>query len=233
MGEVARKVGMEKRGDITEWGEKLLKDEAEAKAERIANMRYSPSVPYLMYPKQLEGWVGGEKGFDPLMVTDALPVYWVREAELKHARVCMLATIGWIATDLGLRFPGEQFQVTTLQAHDAMVEAGIFLPFLASIGVAELSSGYLWVQGWNGSANREAGDFFLGKNFLPKDPEKAKDMELKELENGRLAMLAFSGIVTQAQAFQTTWPFFEPSQPSAGGSGGRPRVIVYSRHFRG
>merc|ERR1712060_873570 len=33
--EVARKVGVEKRGDITEWGEKLLKAEAEAKAERI------------------------------------------------------------------------------------------------------------------------------------------------------------------------------------------------------
>merc|ERR1711972_222532 len=102
---------------------------AEFKAERIANMRMSPAVPYLMYPPQLEGWVGGEKGFDPLMVTDALPVYWVREAELKHARVCMLATIGWIATDCGLRFPGEQFQVSTLQAHDAMVECGIFLPF--------------------------------------------------------------------------------------------------------
>jgi len=29
----------------------------------------------------LKGWVGEEKGFDPLGVTDALPVYWVREAE--------------------------------------------------------------------------------------------------------------------------------------------------------
>ena len=49
----------------------------------------------------LKGWVGGEKGFDPLGVTDALPVYWVREAELKHGRICMLATVGWIA---GLTF---------------------------------------------------------------------------------------------------------------------------------
>ena len=42
----------------------------------------------------LKGWVGEEKGFDPLGVTDALPVYWVREAELKHGRLCMLATVG-------------------------------------------------------------------------------------------------------------------------------------------
>ena len=49
------------------------------------------------YPQVLKGWVGEEKGFDPLGVTDALPVYWVREAELKHGRICMLATVGWIA----------------------------------------------------------------------------------------------------------------------------------------
>ena len=32
------------------------------------------------------GW-RGDKGFDPLGVTDALPVYWVREAELKRSLV--------------------------------------------------------------------------------------------------------------------------------------------------
>ena len=47
----------------------------------------------------LKGWVGEEKGFDPLGVTDALPVYWVREAELKHGRVCMLATVGVVLDD--------------------------------------------------------------------------------------------------------------------------------------
>ena len=71
----------------------------------------SPSMPFLTMPKHLKGWVGGEKGFDPLGVTDALPVYWVREAELKHGRVCMLATLGWITTDLGVRFPGDMYQV--------------------------------------------------------------------------------------------------------------------------
>merc|ERR1712241_717718 len=123
--------------------------------------RYSASVPFLLHPKQLDGWVGGEKGFDPLGTTDAIPVYIMREAELKHGRVCMLATIGWIATDLGVRFPAEIFQnVSTIQAHDAMVEQGIMLPFLASIGCAELYGGWVFFEGCRGSIKRDAGDFF-------------------------------------------------------------------------
>lgn len=169
----------------------------------------SYSVPYLKYPEVLEGWVGGEKGFDPLSVTDALPVYLVREAELKHGRVCMLATIGWIATDLGVRFPAEVFQgVSSIAAHDKMVEAGLMGPFLATVGVCELYSGWLCLEGFQGNIKRDAGDFFLGKNFLPQDPEKATQMKLKELENGRLAMFAFSGICTQAVLTSKVFPFF-------------------------
>eukprot|EP00413_Alexandrium_margalefii_P002403 CAMPEP_0204523906 /NCGR_PEP_ID=MMETSP0661-20131031/7091_1 /ASSEMBLY_ACC=CAM_ASM_000606 /TAXON_ID=109239 /ORGANISM="Alexandrium margalefi, Strain AMGDE01CS-322" /LENGTH=438 /DNA_ID=CAMNT_0051529633 /DNA_START=65 /DNA_END=1381 /DNA_ORIENTATION=+ len=177
-------------------------------AEATEEPRMSPAIPYLKYPEVLDGWVGGEKGFDPLQVTDALPVYLVREAELKHGRVCMLATLGWIATDLGVRFPGEVFQeVSTVDAHDKMVEAGIMGPFLATIACYEVYSGWLCLEGFEGKIKREAGDFFLGKNFLPKDEDKAKDMKLKELENGRLAMLAFSGICTQAVLTKGTWPF--------------------------
>jgi len=171
--------------------------------------RYSESVPFLVHPKQLDGWVGGEKGFDPLGTTDAIPVYIMREAELKHARVCMLATVGWIATDLGLRFPNPVFQnCTTLSAHDVAVEAGYMGQFLGIIGTIEAYSLWLLFKGWGGDIKRDAGDFFLGKNFLPKDPKQADEMRLKELENGRLAMLAFSGIVTQAALYETKWPFF-------------------------
>merc|ERR1712039_142229 len=93
---------------------------------------WGPPVDFII--KDVPIWAGGEKGFDPLGVTDALPVYLCREAELKHGRVCMLATVGWIATDLGVRFPGAQFQnVSTIQAHDKMVEAGIMGPLLATV----------------------------------------------------------------------------------------------------
>ncbi|OLP96598.1 hypothetical protein AK812_SmicGene21155 [Symbiodinium microadriaticum] len=42
-------------------------------------------------------------------------------------------------------------------------------------------------------ASRAPGDLDFGKRFLPQDKAAADDLALKELTNGRLAMLAFSG----------------------------------------
>merc|ERR1712146_778822 len=41
---------------------------------------------------------------------------------------------------------------------------------------------------------REPGDLGFGKQFLSKDPVAADRMRLKELKNGRLAMLAIMGV---------------------------------------
>eukprot|EP00971_Amphidinium_carterae_P164539 3262101-Amphidinium_carterae.1 len=84
--------------------------------------------------------------------------------------------------------------VGAIEAHNKMVEAGVMQQMLSIVGVCELFSLYLIKEGLLGRIQRKAGDYFIGKNFLPKEPEKATDMQLKELENGRLAMLAFSGI---------------------------------------
>jgi len=45
-------------------------------------------------------------------------------------------------------------------------------------------------------------------NYLPKDPAKAEAMKLKELKNGRLAMLAFSGVITQSVLYDKGFPYF-------------------------
>merc|ERR1711933_394585 len=124
---------------------------APALRAEVSSVERSPAMPFLPRPQKLKGMVG-DKGFDPLGLSDWVPVEWLRESELKHGRVCMLAVVGFVATDLGFRLPGEMHNVASINAHDMAVD--------------------------------------LGAN----DPE----MQLKELENGRLAMLAFSGIVTQA-----------------------------------
>mmetsp|Transcript_13688 Transcript_13688/g.32197 ORF Transcript_13688/g.32197 Transcript_13688/m.32197 type:complete len:306 (-) Transcript_13688:88-1005(-) len=180
----------------------------QAEAEEV---KMSPAVPYLPYPTELEGWVGGEKGFDPLKISDIVPVYYLREAELKHGRICMLATLGWIAVDCGVRFQADVFQnVGVIQAHNAMVEAGYMQQLISVVGVFEIFGLYLMKEAEKGAIQRQAGDFFFGKNFLPSDPEQADQMRLKELENGRLAMLAFSGLVTQAVLFpESHFPYLD------------------------
>ena len=47
----------------------------------------------------------GDVGFDPLGISSLIDVKWLREAELKHGRVCMLASTGMIVQDVA-KFPG-------------------------------------------------------------------------------------------------------------------------------
>jgi hypothetical protein len=49
----------------------------------------------------------GDVGFDPLGISNLIDVRWLREAELKHGRVCMLAATGMIVQDV-YKFPGVQ-----------------------------------------------------------------------------------------------------------------------------
>ena len=58
-----------------------------------------------------------------------------------------------------------------------------------------------------------AGDYRLGVNFLPSDEAKVKEMKLKELKNGRLAMLAFGGAITQATLTGNGFPWLYAEGP--------------------
>lgn len=54
--------------------------------------------------------MAGDEGFDPLGLSNindiGIDLYWMREAELKHSRVAMLAVVGLLAQESGLVFPG-------------------------------------------------------------------------------------------------------------------------------
>ena len=82
------------------------------------------------------------KNFDPLKFSTKSPewVPFFREAELKHGRIAMLATLGWIATDLGVRLPGDVHQVSSLEAHNAAVQSGAMLQILLWTSLLEIIS---------------------------------------------------------------------------------------------
>lgn len=170
--------------------------------------------------------MAGDVGFDPFYLssipknfagfiqppsweeTEGIPtLYWMREAELKHCRLAMLAVLGWWATDgafgFPIRFPGSIFSTanipTAYNAHDILVEQGAMGFMLVAVGLVELANGAAIVQVSKGELDRAPGDF----NFDPlgfsknKSADAIKTMETKEINNGRLAMLAFGGIATQ------------------------------------
>uniref|UniRef100_A0A7S2NMJ7 Uncharacterized protein n=1 Tax=Zooxanthella nutricula TaxID=1333877 RepID=A0A7S2NMJ7_9DINO len=134
-----------------------------------------------------------------------------REVELKHGRVSMLATIGYIVPEY-YKFPGYLSPSTGLKFEDvpnglkaltAMPAAGI-AQFFAFIGFIELS--YNKTLGEPGNYGK--GLFGLGSVGISasvSDPD-VRDRKLRaEISNGRLAMVAVIGMFFQDGLTGSAW----------------------------
>jgi light-harvesting complex I chlorophyll a/b binding protein 1 len=170
----------------------------------------STALPFLPYPPNLEGYVG-DVGFDPFRFSDFLPMDFLREAEIMHGRQCMLAWTGFVAVDLGLQVypvPEAYEGLTSATAHDALVEQGAMGQILLWVSLMESFRSVAVMQMLEGSG-REPGYFgFDPMGFLKdKSEEQVNEMKLKEITHCRLAMLAFSGVVTQAVLTQGPFPY--------------------------
>lgn len=184
---------------------------AAARSSTSLDYKKSEALPFLPYPENLEGYVG-DVGFDPLRFSDFAPMDFLREAELKHGRICMLAWTGFIAVDLGARIyplPEAYEGLTSVTAHDALIQQGAMSQLFLWISVAETISSVAVMQMLYEESGREPGDFGLDPlGFLSgKSEEEVNRMKLREIKNGRLAMLAFSGAVTQAVLTQGPFPY--------------------------
>eukprot|EP00568_Trieres_chinensis_P005805 CAMPEP_0183292532 /NCGR_PEP_ID=MMETSP0160_2-20130417/1551_1 /TAXON_ID=2839 ORGANISM="Odontella Sinensis, Strain Grunow 1884" /NCGR_SAMPLE_ID=MMETSP0160_2 /ASSEMBLY_ACC=CAM_ASM_000250 /LENGTH=202 /DNA_ID=CAMNT_0025453495 /DNA_START=63 /DNA_END=671 /DNA_ORIENTATION=+ len=181
-----------------------------SKATTALNVEKSPSIPFLPYPENLKGYTG-DVGFDPLRISDYFPMDYLREAELKHGRMCMLAWTGFVAVDLGARvqpLPAEWEGLTAATAHDKLVEYGSMGNILVWIGMLEMV-GWLAIASMLQGSGRAPGDFGFGAQYLEgKTEEQIEKLKLQEIKNGRLAMFAFSGVVTQSVLFEKGFPYF-------------------------
>ena len=163
------------------------------------------SAPKVVAPAVFDDYVGGQGAFvkdynfDPLGLAEKAPemVPWYRECEIKHGRIAMLAVVGFITAEY-VRIPGDMYQgMSVVEAHNALLKNGPMYQLLFWIGMFELIVTIpAFVATQNGE--RAPGDFNFGMGFAPKDPEKFKLKQIAELKNGRLAMLGFSGMVTQS-----------------------------------
>mmetsp|Transcript_13920 Transcript_13920/g.18172 ORF Transcript_13920/g.18172 Transcript_13920/m.18172 type:complete len:202 (+) Transcript_13920:162-767(+) len=171
------------------------------------NAEKSPAMPFLPYPENLKGYIGEDIGFDPLGVSNFFPMDYLRESELKHGRIAMVAAVGYAVTDMGLVLHPLGKGLSSIAAHDALVEKGVMGNALVFIGLAEVV-GYLAIAEMLQGSGRAPGDFQFGAKYLDgKSDAVIAKTKYNEIMNGRLAMLAFSGMVTQSVMFDKGFPY--------------------------
>jgi len=178
-------------------------------ATGAATLVMSESMPFMEKRVNLAGYIG-DVGFDPFGFSDDIKIEFLREAEIKHGRVCMLAWLGWVSVDLGAKFdslPEGYENLNSLGAYKAFYvesdEPFIYTPLgliLECIAVPEvLQLANVWKMAAGQPADRPAGDLNCAFGILDEStPEQIELMKYKELKHCRLGMLAFAGVVAQS-----------------------------------
>jgi len=135
----------------------------------------------------------GNKIFDPLNLNDKLPADFARAAELANGRSAMLATVGWVWPKVFGTF--DSSDVTTTDPIKAIFEADPqwWAQFFLLCGVIEAYKYRMALKGKSSTGPGEPViDYLRG---YPKDEAGRKAMHLKELKNGRLAMIGIASFV--------------------------------------
>lgn len=156
-------------------------------------------------------------GFDPLNLSQGKSLqeikYW-REAETQHGRVAMLGALGMLVTEEPIEYHplfeayNKDIGPAIRHLDEVRAVAPYFFELLAIvIGSIELNRA---LKGWKApTAQTIAGVDTFQDNYFPGDvgfdplnlkPDTAAgfaEMSTKELQNGRLAMLGWAGMVAQ------------------------------------
>eukprot|EP00536_Pseudo-nitzschia_multiseries_P005141 jgi/Psemu1/318577/estExt_fgenesh1_pm.C_930017 len=160
------------------------------------NAEMSQSLPFLTRPEKIKGYVG-DVGFDPLGFSDNFDMKWLREAEIKHGRSSMLATVGFVMQQY-MTIPGYE-HVDDSNMAPGVVGASAMLQIVFWMGVLEFwtNKGNVTMETMFSDPDREPGNLGFDPMGLAvgKTEDQMNDMKLKELKNGRLAMLAIGGMI--------------------------------------
>lgn len=159
----------------------------------------------------LDGLVGADVEtagviWDPMNLNEYLPADFARATELANARVAMLANVGWFWPKYVGHFASTD--VTTTDPLKAIVQADLqwWAQFILLCGT---------IEAWKYNESMKPGKTSTGgvgepvvdwTGLYPKDEEGRKLMQLRELKNGRLAMLGFASFVS-AHVIPNSVPF--------------------------
>lgn len=149
--------------------------------------------------------------FDPLNVASTSTVAEMRryrEAEVTHGRVAMLAAVGFVVGEQLEDFPmffNWDGQITGPAINQfQQVSDGFWVPLVLGIGIAEAYRASIgWAAPDSAAFNTLKPEYTMGDvgfdplGLKPANKEELFELQTKELNNGRLAMVAISGFVLQ------------------------------------
>lgn len=191
--------------------------------EPISSAQFQVGETVAALPQPINGWVPDENRpcyglpgslpptgfFDPIGFSrygiSLNDVKRYREAEVQHGRVAMLAVVGYFA---GEAVSGP-FSITG-PANDQLQQVPLpaFLLLTAGIAAAELKRATIgWVEPdlskWTKTLFTLRDNYYPGDlgfdplGLKPEDPKAFSNMQTRELQNGRLAMLGIAGLCSQ------------------------------------
>ncbi|XP_022772188.1 photosystem I chlorophyll a/b-binding protein 5, chloroplastic [Durio zibethinus] len=174
-------------------------------------------LPGLDPPPYLDGTLAGDYGFDPLgLGEDPESLKWYVQAELVHARFAMAGAAGILFTDLlrvtGIRNLPVWYEAGAVKFEFAstrtllivqlllmgFVETKRYMDFVSPGSQAKEGSFFGLEASLEGLEPGYPGGPLLNPLGLAKDIKNAHEWKLKEIKNGRLAMIAMLGIFVQA-----------------------------------
>ena len=204
------------------WG----KPPEDKKNNNNSDKSMSIALPFIARPQNLDGTLPGDVGFDPfgLSGSDKQTLMYMREAEIKHGRLAMLAVVGWPMAELLDKSIAKLFGLPNL-----LTKSGES-PSILNGGLDKINPFY-WAIAFSVGAlveydamkKKEAdGDKYLvgdcGYDVLSLMPEEAagkKNRQTSELKHGRTAMMAILGFAVQEALYNVpvvmeTPQFFHP-----------------------
>jgi len=164
--------------------------------------RYNPKA----FAESLAGVAGPLGFFDPLGFSsgDASEgkIRFFREAELKHGRVAMLASLGFLVAEGFHPLFGGEINVPSYVAFQQTPLQSFWPAVLFALAIPEVFSVFTFVspgeEKWAIKSSHVPGDLgFDPMGLKPKGALELREMQTKELNNGRLAMIAIAGMVGQ------------------------------------
>lgn len=151
------------------------------------SMAMSKAVPFLEKPPKLDGSRTGDSGFDPLYLSEYINLDYAATSEVKHGRICMLAVLGMLVQEI-VHLPNPMFSESNpLKAIYAVPVEG-WVQIIVAICLIELAT---FKRTYEEGADLGFDPLNMGKG------DKLEEYKLKELKNGRLAMVASMGFIVQ------------------------------------